>query len=123
MKQTLACIAILIALAACMTPQKTAPTAPVKQPWEITDAAECAKANGSIRPVCMMGKPTCVVNYPDAGKTCRDKADCQGNCYFAGPGSPKPDAPATGKCSADSDPCGCRTAIVNGKAQWPLCVD
>ena len=66
----------------------------------------------------------CVIAFSDAGKPCRDGADCQGNCIAAteqaqgGSG-----APATGICAADDNPCGCKTTIEDGRAQATVCVD
>jgi hypothetical protein len=71
-----------------------------------------------------MGQPACVVRYADAGKTCRDSKECQGaQCRFAGAKMPPDGAPATGKCVAISDPCGCFALVEDGKVSAALCVD
>lgn len=44
------------------------------------DKAACAAKGGVVKGVCMFGFPSCVVSYSDAGKSCSNKSDCQGNC-------------------------------------------
>ena len=56
-------------LAAC------APSAPASQPTAQSADASCAARGGSMQPVGRLQRPTCVVPYADAGKTCSDKAD------------------------------------------------
>ena len=82
---------------------------------------ECDARGGTIRPVCMMGTPQCVVTYSDAGRACRDGDDCQGDCR-AGEMGPSGQA-VTGRCQADSDPCGCFANVEDGRIEAALCVD
>jgi hypothetical protein len=81
----------------------------------------CAKTGGEVRKVCLMGTPMCVVPFSDAGKTCSDSSECMGDCR--GDGSATPDQPATGKCVANNDPCGCFQTVEKGVAQHMLCAD
>jgi hypothetical protein len=87
------------------------------------DAKACTDHGGSWRRVCMMGKWSCVKNYADAGKVCKDKKDCQGQCRYQGDRDLAPGSPATGVCQRDSDPCGCFAEVRDGKLQHALCVD
>ena len=81
----------------------------------------CAKTGGEVRRVCLMGTPMCVVPFSDAGKTCSDSSECMGTCR--GDGSATPGQPATGKCQANTDPCGCFQTVEKGVAQHMLCAD
>jgi hypothetical protein len=121
-----------VALAACTAPpaQETlAPEAPKPQAVQKyvhdtkldTDAAACAAKHGAIQPVCLRGTPMCVVAFSDAGKACRDGADCQGRC-LAEPRAKQPE-PVTGKCAASNNPCGCISIVTNGVASPVMCID
>jgi len=81
----------------------------------------CAKAGGQVQPVCMMQKPMCVISFRDAGKTCSDSSECLGRCQTAE--SVQAMKPATGKCAATNDPCGCFQTVEKGVAQYALCAD
>lgn len=70
-----------------------------------------------------MQKPACVIAHADAGKTCSDKADCQGRCLYRGEAPADPAARISGRCQATSDPCGCFTTVVNGQLGRGMCVD
>jgi hypothetical protein len=105
-----------------MPTSEALPETPQHEPSPTPDERRaCAARGGKIEPVCMLGKPTCVIRYRDAGKRCSDKADCTGDCLYDGP-DPAP-AKATGKCQMTSDPCGCRAAVLAGQVQPGLCVD
>ncbi len=122
---------ILIACAPAVTPDGsgggsggggTAPPAgtPVESPHTL-NAAQCRQAGGTMRPVCMMGTVQCVIRYADAGRTCRDGDDCQGNCRAE---TMEPSrGPVTGRCQATSDPCGCYANVEDGRVDAALCVD
>lgn len=97
------------------------PEAPAKIDWQAAQTAEqCATIGGNWRPICMMGKPACVVTYKDAGKACSDSSDCSGSCRTSGA---QPGVEARGQCTTNSDPCGCFQLVENGKAGYPLCAD
>ena len=85
------------------------------------DVASCTAKGGTVRPVCRMQKPACVIAYSDAGKVCSDKSDCQGRCLYQG--EAPAEASVTGQCQATSDPCGCFTTVVKGHVGPGMCVD
>jgi hypothetical protein len=120
-------IAALI-LAGCAQPdaQAEAPkggTPQTAEPKPDTPEA-CAKKGGTYRRVCLMGTWSCVMPYPDAGKPCGGKKECQGQCRYEGKGeTPAPGVPVTGACQRTSDPCGCFGIVEDGKLQAMLCVD
>ena len=103
--------------AAAPAPEAPPATTPV------ADEASCKTTGGGWRPICRMQKPACVITYADAGKTCSDGDDCAGDCLGAVTGAAGSGQPATGVCSTNSDPCGCKTLIEDGKATATLCVD
>ncbi len=84
----------------------------------------CQKQHGIMQKAGRMGCYQCIVSYSDAGKSCQDSADCQGDCRV------KPDeflpnsaVHRTGVCAKDSNPFGCYQTIKNGVPQSALCVD
>jgi pimeloyl-ACP methyl ester carboxylesterase len=87
------------------------------------DATACQARGGEVRPVCRRQVPRCVVRYPDAGKRCSNKSDCQGRCLVDGERSLRPGDPANGRCEEDDDPCGCKFEVKNGKLAGGICVD
>jgi hypothetical protein len=101
--------------------------APASRPPVVTstgpDVAACTAKGGTVRPVCRMQKPACVIAYADAGKTCSDKSDCQGRCLHQGEAPADPATAVTGQCQATSDPCGCFTTVVKGHVGPGMCVD
>jgi hypothetical protein len=117
---------LLVFAAACapMTPPPSAPTpAPkISQTQPPASEAACKVAGGDWRPVCLLGKPACVITYKDAGKACRNPSDCSSGGCYATDGAGRP-GPATGACAPTSDPCGCRAMVVNGQSTAMLCVD
>ena len=102
-------------LAAC------APAAPGPQPAAQSADASCAARGGSMQPVGRLQRPTCVVPYADAGKTCSDKADCQGGCIAEG--NLEAQDATTGQCQKTNVQFGCYAKVVNGKATGAICVD
>lgn len=102
-------------LAAC------APTAPGPAPTAQSEAATCASRGGAMQPVGRLQRPTCVVPYADAGKTCSDKADCQGSCIAEG--NLEAQGATTGQCQKTNVQFGCYAKIVGGKATAAICVD
>ena len=103
--------------------------APMPEPTDVgsnkavpaDNPAACATPGGDWQPICMMGKPACVITYKDAGKACTDGSQCSGNCVTTS--SLEPEKPAQGVCTTTSDPCGCKQFVENGKASYPLCAD
>ncbi len=131
-----ALLAALLALAACAAPPAAGPTTPTRarpappggphpvqpSPVASADPAACAAKGGTVRPVCRLQRPMCVIPFADAGRACTDGDQCQGDCRTEGP---KPDAtgPVTGRCQADTDPCGCWSNVEDGQLVGGLCVD
>jgi len=95
--------------------------APASQPAAQSADASCAARGGSMQPVGRLQRPTCVVPYADAGKTCSDKADCQGACIAEGALDAQ-DA-TTGQCQKTNVQFGCYAKIVGGKATAAICID
>jgi hypothetical protein len=102
-------------LAAC------APTAQAPAPAAQCADATCAARGGTMQPVGRMQRPTCVVPYADAGKTCSDKADCQGACIAEG--NLEAQGATTGQCQKTNVQFGCYAKIVGGKSTGAICVD
>ncbi len=118
-----------LAVAACApSAAQTPPSEPPQNPRAALasqvpapDLQVCAARGGTLKPVCRLRAPMCVVPYSDAGKSCSGKADCQGRCVAKG--GEKPGSPATGVCEKDNDPCGCVTLVEDGKVAGGRCVD
>lgn len=86
------------------------------------DHEECAREGGTVRAVGMLGLPSCVVPYADAGQACGDSADCEGICKA--PNGIAPGEPVTGMCSRHSaDGFGCYTLMQQGRVGHSVCVD
>lgn len=100
-------------------------------PREVGEAerAACTERGGSIVTRGMFGSPMCAVPYADAGKVCRDKTECQGECRAsrAGPGEPpiREGDTISGRCDADTQAgFGCFSLVKDGRAAQPeICVD
>ena len=92
------------------------------------DIEACEKQGGTVRGVCMFGLPACVVPYADAGLQCTDSSECDGRCLLDRQAYGIEDQlivgiEATGVCEVDSNPCGCRYEIKEGKVQQGICTD
>jgi putative hemolysin len=111
----LAAASLALSLAAC-APAAQAP-APVAQSAD----ASCAARGGAMQPVGRLQRSTCVVPYADAGKTCSDKADCQGACIAEG--NLEAQGATTGQCQKTNVQFGCYAKIVGGKTTGAICVD
>lgn len=124
--RTLILLLLTLGLAACVPAEGNAPTQSAQAEVQIPkDEQSCKAAGATWRRVCLMGTWSCVVTHADAGKTCRDGDECQGKqCRYEGKMTPDMDGkPVTGKCTANSDPCGCFTLVEDGKIGPALCVD
>ncbi|WP_374347248.1 hypothetical protein [Phenylobacterium sp.] len=119
--KALAALLLAAALAAC-APTAEAPT-PTPTPPPVDDAQACAAQGGTIQPVCRRQVPACVIAYKDAGKACRDDADCQGRCLYEGDPPADREAAVTGQCQANSNPCGCFAEVEAGRYTRGVCVD
>lgn len=114
---------LLLALTACTPVAGPAPSSPTPVALA-ADPAACKAAGGGIRPVCRMQQAACVIAYKDAGKACTDSDQCQGRCVTGDEGdAPVAGSATIGLCEADSDPCGCSTEVIGGKAASTLCID
>ena len=86
------------------------------------DQAQCLAEGGSVRGVGMFGTPTCVKPFPDAGKICSDKSECQGLCKA--PESSVIGSRSTGTCQKDThDVYGCYNKIERGTVVGGVCLD
>lgn len=120
-----ACMTVLMTLLACLLAACASPTTkPVIKPGPAMTSfsqRDCAAVGGRVRPVGKAAMPTCVIPYLDAGKSCRDSAECMGMCITA------PVAAGThlkGTCSPDSGAVfGCYSEVKRGKALLGICVD
>jgi hypothetical protein len=117
MTRTIATLAAFALLTAC------APSAPAPKPMTSTQAMEasCTARGGKIQNVGRIQMPTCVVPFADAGKSCTDKAQCQGDCILAGNFEDK--GSVTGQCQQSSVQFGCFAKVVNGQATRAICID
>ena len=115
MIRTLGALAALAFLSAC------APSTPAPAPTAQSAEASCAARGGSMQPVGRLQRSTCVVPYADAGKSCTDKAQCQGACIADGNGESQ--NAVAGQCQKTNVQFGCFARIVNGKSTGTLCVD
>ncbi len=83
------------------------------------DDKACANSGGHIERFGKAQWPYCVKPSPDAGKACRKKSDCLGECLVPD-GSPA----GPGQCQARDEPMrGCFSSLDNeGKAR-SICID
>lgn len=102
-------------LAACSSDAHKDPTTQGMDrhfPADFADAARC-KALGGV-----MGAPdgfqasVCDTSIPDGGKSCTDKAQCQGLCLA--PEHAMTGDRVTGTCQKRTDDSGCHTMVVAG---------
>lgn len=115
LKSGLASASLALSLLAACAP------APAPQPAAQSADASCAARGGTLQPVGRLQRQTCVVPYADAGKTCSDKADCQGACIAEG--NLEAQGAVTGQCQKTNVQFGCYAKIVDGKATGAICVD
>ena len=92
-------------------------------PGQSVDAASCAARGGEIRRVGRMQSEQCIILFADAGRSCTDNDQCQGDCRTADEERPEAGAAAVGQCTADSSRFGCHTTLKDGKVEHTLCVD
>ncbi len=118
-------IAALTLLGGCMAMSVASTRA--KSQLSAGERAECRAKGGTVGGVGMFGTPACIIPYSDAGKVCRDKSDCRGQCIVdldGPPGNgPKAGDPATGQCQKNDQQFGCFAIVVDGRATQALCVD
>ena len=117
----LATASLALSLLAACAPTAQAPAPSLPTGTAQSADASCAARGGSMQPVGRLQRPTCVVPYADAGKTCSDKADCQGACIAEG--NLEAQGATTGQCQKTNVQFGCYAKIVGGKATGAICVD
>lgn len=105
-------------------PKPAATAEPVPAPSSSdADEAACKVKGGTIQPVGLAGRPACVIPYKDAGKSCTDGDECEGDCW-TGSAAPGPDGKFHGKCQETNMPFGCHGRVEDGKlAGGIMCVD
>jgi len=86
-------------------------------------AEQCVAKGGTMRPAGRMQTMRCAIPYADAGKTCDDKSDCEGQCLAENAVAETPPGGITGKCQADNLLFGCLSAINGGRVTSTICVD
>jgi hypothetical protein len=112
-----------IALSACSDgPATIGSTAATASERDRTAAESCATQGGTLQPVGITGRQACVIRYKDAGKTCTDGSQCEGDCW-AGPKAYAEDEKVTGTCQPTNMPFGCHSRVTNGRGGPVLCVD
>ena len=119
-------LSLMFVLAGCSTASHPTDTTAATPGTEaaVADAASCAAAGGEMRPLGRLQRVQCVKPYADAGKACRAKTDCTGQCLAGGETELVAGAKARGICQTDvSQNFGCRQRIDNGVAQGTICVD
>jgi hypothetical protein len=85
--------------------------------------ADCLAQGGKMQRVGRLQSLQCVQTYSDAGKTCTDAAQCQGECRVPGSVIVEDGRAVEGQCTADSNRFGCYTRVENGRATAAICVD
>ena len=111
---------LLVLMAGCSDDRESAP---------IQSASECSERGGKWRNACP-GKPTrCFIPYADAGKTCSDSSECQGECIIdisircEAPGKcteppvPEPGTRMLGVCQDEVDECSSLVIVKDGVVQ------
>lgn len=86
------------------------------------DQPACLAKGGHIGYYGMFGTPVCAIAFADAGKTCSDKADCQGRCLVEN-SELEVGSAASGKCEADDHTDGCYAEVRQGKVGGGMCFE
>jgi hypothetical protein len=107
----------MVALASC------APSASRSQVPNRTEVARCLEGGGSYQQVGMFGSWSCVVAYPDGGRSCTDGSQCAGACISEVDPLPQEGDAVQGACQRTSAQFGCFAAIETGRARHSVCVD
>lgn len=120
---TLPCLLVALLATSCAAPQTTAaPAAAQTASVSTHETAACTARGGDLVKVGRLQRQVCAVPYPDAGKTCSDKADCTGICR-SNTSAPAGQA-ASGTCQKhEYDRFGCYAEVSHGKVGPTLCVD
>lgn len=112
-------VLLLLATSACGGQQNAADA----------ESRACLEKNGDWRRVCIAQKYQCVKAFADAGKSCNDSSECEGECLVdlatkcndanecTDAEVPKSGEQVTGICQRDDDPCGSFVVVREGRAQ------
>ena len=117
-------ILMFAALSVGCTPMPQTETAsPAGNQSQTAEASACTTRGGTMQAVGRMQSMQCVIAYADAGKTCTDGDQCQGDCRIEGNDGLDAGSSVTGQCQASSNGFGCFTRVEDGRATATLCVD
>ena len=101
-------------------------TLPVHQRVTSEMTSACIEQGGSIEHRGMVGSAVCVHPYADAGRPCRGKMDCKGQCIatdWVDGQWPKTGEAHAGFCQKDDALFGCYVTIEGGKVSDAICAD
>ena len=85
--------------------------------------AACKSLGGTMQPQGMSGCLSCVQQYSDGGKACRDGSECQGYCKGWMDMDKTKGGDFVGECAYDDSIFGCYTIIEEGKQVSGGCTD
>ena len=111
---------LALMLVACAAQPAATPAEPAAVP---TTQSACLAASGTWGPMGMRGLAGCSVPYGDAGRTCTDGDQCQGDCRVLEPDQAMADKAIKGQCQARRSPFGCFARVEDGHSTGFLCVD
>ena len=107
-----------------VSPSPTEPSSPIVQGQadrlSVKERFECRKDGGFIERAGMLGAERCTQRFSDGGNVCLDSRDCQGKCMTTTDAGKQN---VSGKCQMTDNPFGCRAEVINGEAEFMLCVD
>ena len=120
MKHAVALLAAL-SLSACAVQDPPSAAAPAEGEfgYSAKAAASCASQGGTYARRGMMGAYSCAVPFADAGKSCTDSTQCEGQCRVE---MTEPQ-PISGQCQATTDPFGCHGFFDDNGEYAAICVD
>ena len=137
--RSFAALAVIHCLFACdrrKTPEQSRQA--VAPPMVYSIAANCAASGGKIEKVGMAQTQACIHLFPDRGKQCQGKSECEGECRYVDDTRPieaknvneeearwatRPGTEVVGACQWSDDQFGCRSTVQDGKIKEAICVD
>lgn len=126
LKASLLCIGISGCAQMMEPPPPPPPPLPppeLEAPFTPAQSKACKQKGGKMQSGGRMQSYVCVIKYTDGGKSCRDKADCQGKCIESGGAFETIGKNAVGQCQKSSEPWGCYAEIKAGVKQAWMCRD
>ncbi len=117
-------IITLLMAAACAGPRRYY-AREIREAYSPRKVAACTAKGGQIEPV-GIARAQCVVPFEDGGNPCTDSSQCLGICEVNFEQSklwPKSGDEVAGRCQRASYPSGCKSEVVNGKAEFGICED